>query len=118
MDTARRSLARFTEVVAQDQNALSLLVGAPVPDDLQPQGLAEVQPPQEVSAGVSSTILLQRPDIAEAERHLLAANADLGAARAAIFPRISLTAAIGTASSDLSGLFKAGSGAGVMRLKW
>jgi multidrug efflux system outer membrane protein len=56
-------------------------------------------------------VLLRRPDVLQAEDLLKAANADIGAARAAFFPRISLTAAIGSASSDLSGLFKAGSGA-------
>ena len=68
-------------------------------------------PPKEIGAGLSSEVLLRRPDVLQAEDLLKAANADIGAARAAFFPRISLTAAIGTASSDLSGLFKSGSGA-------
>ena len=67
--------------------------------------------PREIGAGLSSEVLLRRPDVLQAESMLKAANADIGAARAAFFPRISLTAALGTASSDLSGLFKSGSGA-------
>jgi multidrug efflux system outer membrane protein len=64
----------------------------------------------EVRAGLASEVLLNRPDVVQAENLLKAANANIGAARAAFFPRISLTAAVGTASSDLSGLFKSGSG--------
>jgi multidrug efflux system outer membrane protein len=63
----------------------------------------------EVSPGISSEVLLHRPDILQAENLLKAANANIGAARAALFPRISLTSALGTASGDLSGLFKSGS---------
>ncbi len=111
VDTARGEVARFTQLVAQDENALNLLLGAPMPAELLPDGLQAVNPPQEISAGLPSDVLLQRPDILQAEQQLKAANADIGAARAAFFPRISLTAAIGTSSSELSGLFKAGSGA-------
>ena len=111
MDAARRDVARFVEQLAQDQNALDLLVGAPVPSELLPPGLASLNPPTEIAAGISSEVLLRRPDVVQAESLLRAAFADIGAARATFFPRISLTAAIGTASSDLSGLFKSGSGA-------
>jgi multidrug efflux system outer membrane protein len=104
-------VARFTQLVAQDENALNLLLGVPLPAELLPDGLKAVNPPQEISAGLPSDVLLQRPDILQTEQQLKAANADIGAARAAFFPRISLTAAIGTSSSELSGLFKAGSGA-------
>jgi multidrug efflux system outer membrane protein len=96
--------------VAQAENALSLLAGSPVPRELLPAALSELAGPREVSAGLSSEVLLERPDVLQAEHQLRAANADIGAARAAFFPRISLTAAVGTASSDLSGLFKSGSG--------
>lgn len=110
VDAARGDVARFTQLVAQDQNALNLLAGAPVPDALLPDELGTVSPPMEVSAGIPSDVLLRRPDVLQAEDLLKAANANIGAARSAFFPRISLTAAIGTASSDLSGLFKSGSG--------
>jgi multidrug efflux system outer membrane protein len=111
VDAARGDVARFTQIVAQDENALNLLVGSPVPDDLLPAELGSVSPLKEISPGVSSEVLLRRPDIYQAEAYLKAANANIGAARSAFFPRISLTAAIGTGSADLSGLFKAGSGA-------
>jgi multidrug efflux system outer membrane protein len=111
VDTARGDVARYTQAVARDLNALNLLLGSTAPADLLPDGLAYVQPLQAISPGISSDALLKRPDILQAEHVLKASYADIGAARAAFFPRISLTAAIGTASSDLSGLFASGSGA-------
>ena len=72
--------------------------------------LADVQPFKSISAGISSEVLFSRPDILQAENLLKAANANIGAARASLFPRISLTTAVGTASSELSGLFASGSG--------
>jgi multidrug efflux system outer membrane protein len=110
VDTALGDTARYTQSVAQDENALNFLVGAPVPASLLPTELGQVNPPQEIAPGLSSEVLLRRPDVMQSEDQLKAANADIGAARAAFFPRISLTAAIGTASSDLSGLFKSGQG--------
>jgi len=110
VDAARGDIARFTQLVAQDENALDLLLGSPAPGDLLPPKLSGVTPPKEVSAGVSSEVLLLRPDVLQAESLLRAAYADIGAARATLFPRISLTAGIGTASSELSGLFESGSG--------
>ncbi|MFW6112771.1 MAG: efflux transporter outer membrane subunit [Thermodesulfobacteriota bacterium] len=109
VDAARLDIARYTELVAQDKNALDLLAGAPVPEGLLPTELSAVKPLQEVSPGTSSAVLLRRPDILQAENLLKAANANIGAARAAFFPRIVLTSAIGTASGDLSGLFQSGS---------
>jgi multidrug efflux system outer membrane protein len=109
VDAARGDLARFTQFVAQDENALNLLVGSPVPDDLLPAELGSVSPLKEISPGVSSEVLLRRPDILQAEAFLKAANANIGAARAAFFPRISLTTSMGTGSVELSGLFKSGS---------
>jgi multidrug efflux system outer membrane protein len=111
VDTAMRDVARYTQIVAQDENALNLLAGSPLPSELLPPELVNISPPREISPGLSSELLLQRPDVLAAEHRLKAANANIGAARAAFFPRISLTAAAGTASADLSGLFKAGSGA-------
>ncbi len=111
VDAARRDVARYRQQAAQDENALNLLVGSSVPGELLPTELNGVTPPKEISPGLSSEVLLRRPDVLQAEDLLKAANADIGAARAAFFPRISLTAAIGASSSELSGLFKAGSGA-------
>lgn len=110
VETARGDVALFIQLVAQDQNALNLLAGIPVPDELLPIGLEGVTPPAEISAGLSSEILLQRPDIMAAEHRLKGAYAFIGAARAAFFPRIALTTAVGTASDDLSGLFGSGTG--------
>ena len=109
---ARRNIARYTLRVAQDVNALRLLVGSlnQMSTDMLPDDLAGIAPPQAITAGLSSDVLLMRPDILRAENLLKAANANIGAARAALFPRISLTTSIGTASSDLSGLFESGSG--------
>ncbi|MHB8908997.1 MAG: efflux transporter outer membrane subunit [Syntrophales bacterium] len=110
MDAARGEVVRWTQLAAQDENALNLLAGSPVPAALLPADLGSITPPAEISAGVSSDVLLQRPDILATEHRLKGANANIGAARAAFFPRISLTAALGTASADLSGLFKSGAG--------
>ncbi len=110
VDAACRDVARYTQLVAQDQNALNLLVGSSVPSELLPADLGSVSAPREISPGMSSEVLLRRPDIMAAEHQLKAANAFIGAARAAFFPRISLTAGFGTASDDLSGLFSSGSG--------
>ena len=110
VDTARVNVARYTQLAAQDENALNLLVGSPMSSSLLPAELGSISPPKEISSGLSSELLLRRPDILVAEHRLKAANANIGAARAAFFPRISLTTAIGTASADLSGLFKSGQG--------
>ena len=107
LDTARGDLARYTQRVAQDLNVLNLLAGAPVPEEWLPANLGSVAPPREVAAGLSSEALLRRPDIIAAEHRLKGAYASIGAARAALFPRISLTASIGTASNELSNLFDA-----------
>lgn len=109
---ARRNTASYTLRVAQDINALRLLVGSleQMPPEILPGDLAGVRPPRIIYAGISSDVLLMRPDILQAENLLKATNANIGVARAALFPRISLTTTLGTASSDLSGLFAAGSG--------
>ena len=111
VDAARRDIPRFTQFAAQDQNALNLLAGSPVPVQLLPADLSSVAPFKEISPGLSSETLLNRPDIVAAEHRLKGAYAFIGAARAAFFPRISLTTSLGTASAELSGLFKSGSGA-------
>jgi outer membrane protein, multidrug efflux system len=109
VDAARGDVARALQLAAQDENALTLLVGSTLPPALLPTDLDSVIPPQEISPGLSSELLLRRPDVLAAEHRLKGANANIGAARAAFFPRISLTATLGTASADLSGLFKGGS---------
>lgn len=111
VESSRVDVARYTALVAQDQNALTLLVGATVPADLLPEATIEtVTMLKEVPLGLQSDVLLQRPDVLQAEHALRSANANIGAARAAFFPRISLTGAIGTASLSLSDLFTSGSG--------
>lgn len=109
LEAARAEAARYTQQTALDENALRLLVGSELTDDLLPSGLEGDEPVGEVSPGLSSEILLQRPDIRAAEHRLKASHANIGAARAALFPRVALTAAFGTASAELNGLFKSGS---------
>lgn len=116
VDAARADAAAFDSQVEQDRNALALLVGAMPPADLLPAAPASdtaapataaqllVPPPD-----LPSSVLQRRPDVRAAEHALRASNADIGAARAAFFPRIALTASAGTASSTLSGLFAGGS---------
>ena len=111
VEAARVDIGRYTGLVAQDQNALELLVGAQVPAELLPGGLSAVTALKEIPAGVPSEVLQRRPDILQAENELRAANANIGAARAAFFPRITLTTAIGLSSNQLSGLFSGGAGA-------
>lgn len=106
VEGARAALALFVRQRAQDRNALELLVGQPLPADLPPglplegQGLLADLP-----AGLPSQLLERRPDLRQAEAQLQAANANIGAARAAFFPRITLTGSVGLASEDLGGLF-------------
>ena len=110
VDTSRANLARYQRQVAQDMNSLTLLVGAPLPAYLPGRPLAS-DLVQQLPAGLPSDLLQRRPDILQAEYKLKAANANIGAARAAFFPSVSLTANAGTSSRELSGLFGAGSGA-------
>ena len=110
VDTARGDIARFTQQVALGENALNLLLGPPAPADVLSANLSDILRPQAVSSGISSEILLNRPDILAAEHRLKGAYANIGAARAALFPRIALTTRVGTASADLGGLFGSGSG--------
>ena len=109
---ARATLAQLIRQRALDENALVLLLGQPLPPDL-PQGssIASQNLINELPVGVPSEVLARRPDVRQAEQQLIAANANIGAARAAFFPRITLTGSAGSASSELSGLFKSGSAA-------
>ncbi|NYF20071.1 multidrug efflux system outer membrane protein [Xanthomonas sp. JAI131] len=115
VESARVDVERYTAQVAQDRNALRLLAGTEVPSELLPIALpdsasADANVLAGIPAGLPSELLQRRPDILEAERTLQAANANIGAARAAFYPSISLTASAGSASAGLSGLFKGGSG--------
>ncbi|KVN85932.1 efflux transporter outer membrane subunit, partial [Burkholderia ubonensis] len=112
VETALANQQAQARARAQAVNALVLLIGQPLPDDLPPGLPLDAQNfLTDIPAGLSSDLLTRRPDIMEAEQNLLAANANIGAARAAFFPRISLTGAFGTASPTLGGLFKAGTAA-------
>lgn len=108
VDSARGQVQTYTRQVAQDVNALRLLLGTSIPSDL-PESNLNGQVMAEIPAGLPANLLQQRPDIQAAEHQLLAANANIGAARSAFFPSITLTAGAGTASSQLSGLFNSGS---------
>ena len=110
VETARIDIARYTSLTAQDENALDLVVGARVASRLLPQSLSQtVTPLKEISPELPSEVLLRRPDILQAEHELKGANANIGAARAAFFPRITLVSSVGTGSDELTGLFGGGS---------
>ena len=112
LEAARVSLAQLTRQRALDENALALLLGSPLPPDLPPAtafaAFAARSAGPELPAGLPSEVLTRRPDVRQAEQTLIAANANIGAARAAFFPRITLTGSAGLASSELTGLFKSG----------
>jgi len=111
LNQAQASLAQQRTQVAQDLNALQLLVGAPISPTLLPASIEQAGPTvAELPAGLSSYVLLRRPDVVQSEYQLRASNADIGAARAALFPKITLTGLLGFASSALSGLFTGGLG--------
>lgn len=106
VEGAKAAVALLERQRAQDQNALVLLVGQPLPTDLPPGlPLAQQGLLADLPAGLPSDLLERRPDVRQAEAQLQAANANIGAARAAFFPRITLTASVGLASADLGGLF-------------
>ncbi|MGJ7567860.1 efflux transporter outer membrane subunit [Variovorax sp. GB1R11] len=115
LETARAAYAQQQRTRMQDENALALLLGAPVPAEATAgstsptKGLEGINPMPDVPAGLPSDLLAERPDIRSAEQQLIAANANIGAARANFFPRVSLTSGIGTASTEFSGLFDRGS---------
>jgi len=108
---ARSTLAQQQRAKSLDLNALTLLVGQTLPAHLLPFGPGATTQAQlsDVPEGLPSDLLNRRADIRQAEQALIAANANIGAARAAFFPRISLTASVGTVSNQLSGLFESGS---------
>ncbi|MDY0190510.1 MAG: efflux transporter outer membrane subunit [Desulfuromonas sp.] len=110
LETAKAAVARYTQMVAQDINALTLLAGAAIPEQLLTPKLGSISSHREIYAELPSEALLLRPDILAAEHQLKATYAFIGAARAAFFPRITLTTAFGSASTELSGLFGANTG--------
>jgi multidrug efflux system outer membrane protein len=108
VETARVALAQQQRQRALDANLLTLLVGQPIPDSLPAGATLSTTNLADLPAGLPSDLLTVRPDVRAAEQQLIAANANIGAARAAFFPRISLTGSAGSASSELSGLFAGG----------
>jgi multidrug efflux system outer membrane protein len=109
LESGKVTLAAVTRQRALDENALVLLIGQPLPADLPPPlAIGEQRLADDLPAGLPSEVLTRRPDVRQAEQQLIATNANIGAARAAFFPRISLTGSVGSASSELDGLFKSG----------
>ena len=112
LEAARVTLAQLTRQRSLDENALVLLLGQSVPAELPPPlAMSEQRLATDLPTGLPSEVLVRRPDVRQAEQQLIATNANIGAARANFFPRISLTASAGVASTELSGLFKSGSSA-------
>jgi len=110
VDTARVDIARYTTLVAQDINALDLVAGTRVPPDLLPEALSDTLTAlKDLTPGLPSDVLLGRPDILQAEHLLKGANANIGAARAAFFPRITLVSSVGFGTDQLRDLFVSGS---------
>ncbi|MBI5590380.1 MAG: AdeC/AdeK/OprM family multidrug efflux complex outer membrane factor [Deltaproteobacteria bacterium] len=110
VDSARVDIARYISQIARDENASVLVVGASIPEGLFPADMREtIASVKEIPPGLPSDVLRRRPDILQAENLLKGANANIGAARAAFFPRITLSTSMGTGSDQLSGLFKPGS---------
>jgi multidrug efflux system outer membrane protein len=109
VEAARVDIARFTTLIAQDENALNLVLGAQAPPELIPTRLTgTLTALKDAAPGLPSDVLLHRPDILQAEGQLKGANANIGAARAAFFPRITLLSSVGFGSESLAGLFKGG----------
>lgn len=111
VQTAKINVLTYERRIAQAENYLTLLVGRPLPADLPaPRPFDETNLVAEIPAGLPSELVQRRPDILEAEHTLLAANANIGAARAAFFPTVTFTASAGTTSSQFAQLFAAGTG--------
>lgn len=110
LEDANVRLARYRRLTELDRSALTLLVGAPLPEDWQPADKLNASTVAAVTPSLPSELLTRRPDILAAEHQLKAANANIGAARAAFFPSIRLTANLGSMSNELNDLFAAGSG--------
>lgn len=111
VESARVDIARYSSQVAVDENALSLVVGTLISKELLPEGLTEITAVKDIKPGLPSDLIQRRPDILQAEGALKAANANIGAARAAFFPKITINTNIGTTSDQLVNLFSPGSAA-------
>jgi multidrug efflux system outer membrane protein len=112
VEAARVDISRYTTLVAQDENALALLVGAQVAPELPALKLEDnVLADRAIAPGLSSEVLLRRPDVLQAEKQLKGLDANIGAARAAFFPRITLVGSLGFGSTELADLFRSGAGA-------
>lgn len=110
VESAKADVEARVRMVKQARNALHVLVGTEIPEGLPaPLPLSDQAVMTQLPAGLPSDLLLRRPDVLQAEQNLTAANADIGAARAAFFPRLSLTTSVGYASPSMSSLFDAGS---------
>ncbi len=109
LEAARAELAVLNRSKSQAENFLRLLLGADVPLSAKPRSVAQAEIVAELAAGIPAEVLLKRPDVLAAEQRLIAANANIGAARAAFFPRIALTGSYGSASTSLSSLFESNS---------
>jgi len=110
VEAARSDIASFTTLVAQDENFLSLLVGKPIDTSSFPPNISgNIISLKDIAPGTSSDVLLNRPDILQAEDQLKGANANIGAARAAFFPRITLVSSVGFGAADIAKLFEPGS---------
>jgi len=110
VEAARLDIARFNTLIALDRNALELVLGSPAPTELLPLRLSDsLTALKDAPAGLPSEVLLRRPDILQAESLLKGGNANIGAARAAFFPRITLLSSVGTGSDSLARLFKGSS---------
>jgi multidrug efflux system outer membrane protein len=111
VETAKINVLTYERQIAQAKNYLTLLIGEPLPSDLPaPRSFNDTNLVAEIPAGLPSELVQRRPDILEAEHTLKAANANIGAARAAFFPTITMTASIGSTSSQLAKLFGSGTG--------
>nr|WP_221189822.1 efflux transporter outer membrane subunit [Azomonas macrocytogenes] len=110
VDSTRATLESYARAVMLDRNELTLLLGQKIPDNIKPDWKPDGHQLADFPVGMSSDLLLQRPDIIEAEYQLRAANANIGAARSAFFPTITLSASAGTAGGSISDLFEGGSG--------
>jgi len=109
VESSKASIAQYTRLTAQAKNAIVLIAGTKVDDLVDGSDTIDnLEFMENLPQGLPSRVLLARPDIRQAEHELKAANADIGAARAALYPKISLTSSLGLASDSLSSLFKSG----------